>query len=325
MSLYFALLASFILVLIGTTYLISYLLEKNILDVPNNRSNHHIATPRGGGILIIISILLGSSVAGIVNMELIILLFGALFLSIVGFVDDRFDLPIYLRLSAQVFVSLAVISNIPADILIFKNYLPSYIEKSLMILALIYFMNCFNFMDGIDGIASSESIHIALSIFILSFFVVMKSELKHLCLIIIVANLAFLRWNWHKAKIFMGDSGSVSLGFILGWLLIKLALAGGVLASLIIPLYFLSDSLITMGKRLFNGEKIWQAHSKHFYQIAVRNGVSHDLVVKYIWVANIFLTIVAIISIYYSLLSIILAAFTIYMIISHLKKSGPTK
>jgi UDP-N-acetylmuramyl pentapeptide phosphotransferase/UDP-N-acetylglucosamine-1-phosphate transferase len=325
MKLYFALLGVFLFILVGTKYLISYLVQSNMLDVSNNRSNHITPTPRGGGILIIISILLGSMIAGIMNIELITMLFSALFLSIVGFVDDRFNLPISIRFVCQIFVALVFISNIPAEILVFKNYLPLYFEKLLMTIALIWFMNCFNFMDGIDGIASSEAAYIALSIFILSFFVSMKLELKHLCLIVAIANLAFLRWNWHHAKIFMGDSGSVPLGFVLGWLLVKLALAGAVIASIIIPLYFLSDALITMGRRLFNGEKIWQSHSKHFYQMAARNGLSHANIVSYIMIANIFLAIAAIISIKYSLLSIMLAGFTVYVIIMILNKLRPVK
>lgn len=319
MKLYFALLMVFLLIFFGMKYFINYLINNKILDTPNERSNHQNPMPKGGGLLIIIAILIGCIISNTINIEMILLLLGSLFLSIIGFIDDRFNLSIVLRLVCQVFVTTIMIINIQNDdILIFQRYLPSYCIKFIIAIILIGFMNCFNFMDGIDGLASSEAIHISFNILILSSSFLLTQELKKLCLIITTANLTFLKWNWHKAKIFMGDSGSIPLGFILGWMLIKLALSGAIILSIIIPLYFLSDTLITMIKRLYDGEKIWQGHSRHFYQIAVRNGANHASVVMYIMIANIFLTIAAIVSLYNSILAIILAIITILTILYYL-------
>jgi UDP-N-acetylmuramyl pentapeptide phosphotransferase/UDP-N-acetylglucosamine-1-phosphate transferase len=97
-------------------------------------------------------------------------------------------------------------------------------------------------------------------------------------LVLVGASLGFLRWNWHKAKIFLGDIGSIPLGFILGYLLLEQAAAGEWKAALILPLYYLIDATFTLLRRAARGEKFWLPHRQHFYQQAVQRGWRHDQV-----------------------------------------------
>jgi UDP-N-acetylmuramyl pentapeptide phosphotransferase/UDP-N-acetylglucosamine-1-phosphate transferase len=103
---------------------------------------------------------------------------------------------------------------------------------------------------------------------------------------IAAAALGFLPWNWHPARLFLGDVGSVALGFLLGWLLLRLAAEGQWAAAVILPLYYLSDATLTLTRRTLRGEKPWQAHREHFYQRAVAAGLSHAAVVRAVGVAN---------------------------------------
>jgi len=146
-------------------------------------------------------------------------------------------------------------------------------------LAWLWFINLYNFMDGIDGITGIETLVITLGIIVLAQITDGAPDtLQGPALVIAATAVGFLIWNWAPAKIFMGDVGSVPLGFVLGWLLLDLAGEGYVLAALILPGYYLTDATVTLFSRLLRGEKIWQAHRQHAYQQAVQNGLSHGSV-----------------------------------------------
>ncbi len=289
-----------------------------MLDHPNTRSNHQLPTPRGGGIAIMLAIVLAYWWCGEDHTtELNIILGCAVILAIINFLDDKFNISIIWRFALELIACIIVVSGIDCELLILKNYLPVFLEKSIMVIALLWFTNNFNFMDGIDGIAASQSIHIALNVGLLSFLYCL--ELTTISLIIASANAGFLVWNWQRAKIFMGDVASIPLGFILGCFLLKIATHGMLVASIIIALYFIADGLITLLRRLFNKEKIWQAHSKHFYQRAVRAGASHQSVVLKIILCNCFLSIVAILSLDFPIIASIMAATVIVALLLALK------
>ena len=116
-------------------------------------------------------------------------------------------------------------------------------------------------------------------------------------LLIVAACAGFVVWNWHPAKIFLGDIGSVPLGFLLGWLLLALAARGPWEAALILPLYYLADATLTLLRRGARGEKVWQAHREHFYQQAVQNGRSHARVSLAIAGANAGLLLLALLAV----------------------------
>lgn len=151
-------------------------------------------------------------------------------------------------------------------------------------------------MDGIDGITCSETITICIGMVLIAFFSQFPQEVAVFALALAICCAGFLPWNWHKAKIFLGDVGSIPLGFLVGWLLIVLAMYGYWAAALILPAYYFTDAGITLLMRLIRKKKIWQAHSEHFYQQAVRSGKSHSAVVITITVANIGFTGLAVAS-----------------------------
>ena len=156
-------------------------------------------------------------------------------------------------------------------------------------------INLFNFMDGIDGLAATEMIGVGIGFCLLSAFagVTFPHALFAYNLILAAAGCGFLWWNWHPAKIFLGDVGSIPIGFLLGYLLLLAANSGYLFAALILPAYYLSDGTITLARRLWQGKKIWVAHSEHYYQQAVRRGRRHDTVTRYIFGLNILLVFLA--------------------------------
>jgi UDP-N-acetylmuramyl pentapeptide phosphotransferase/UDP-N-acetylglucosamine-1-phosphate transferase len=138
-------------------------------------------------------------------------------------------------------------------------------------------------MDGIDGITGTETACLGVGLHIVAW----PSGDALLAALLAAAALGFLRWNWQPARLFLGDVGSVPLGYLLGYLLLAEAGRGGWAASLILPLYYLADATWTLMRRLFRGERIWQAHREHFYQRAVRAGLAHAAVVRRILAADI--------------------------------------
>ena len=140
------------------------------------------------------------------------------------------------------------------------------------------------------------------------------------------AALGFLRWNWHPARIFLGDVGSVPLGFLLGWLLLSLAASGHPVPALILPMYFLADATITLVRRAARGEKIWEAHREHFYQLAVQSGLRHDQVSGIIMIANIFLIALVFVAMLGSPGPAVWAAVAaVMLLLFFLAKGGPTE
>ena len=178
-------------------------------------------------------------------------------------------------------------------------------------------------MDGIDGSATSEAIHISLGALLLSFIVPeIPTQIIILSLVTLASCLGFIKFNWHPAKIFLGDVGSISLGLICGWILISLALQGLYAAAIILPLFYLADSGLTILKRLLKGKKIWEAHSEHFFQKAIRKGKSHNVVTKKIIRCNFLLLILSLASLYYPITSVITSGVVVIRLLYSLQKKS---
>lgn len=217
----------------------------------------------------------------------------ALALATVSWIDDLRSLGPLPRLSVQLVTALAGVTLLPGPV--FQGLFPFWLDAGLAAIGWIWFVNLFNFMDGIDGITGIEATGIAAGILIIGFISAAGVETLHLhALVIAAAAIGFLAWNWPPAKIFLGDIGSVPLGYLLGWLLLVLAASGHFAAALILPLYYLSDATLTLLRRLARGEKVWQAHRQHFYQQAVQNGRSHGQVSLAIGVVNLALIALAV-------------------------------
>jgi UDP-N-acetylmuramyl pentapeptide phosphotransferase/UDP-N-acetylglucosamine-1-phosphate transferase len=262
---------------LGTAALLPFLRERAILDHPNERSSHHTPTPKGGGIVVIAVVLVAWIGIGIVFESgpfLTWIMPATVFvLAVLSWVDDLRGLPPALRLLFQITAVCVALALRPEPALVFQGVLPVTLDVFAAGLLWVWFINLFNFMDGIDGITGAQALVIGLGIGLVS-----SGPAALLGVIIAGAALGFLKWNWHPAKVFLGDVGSVPLGFLLGWLLLDLAAAGHWAAALILPAYYLFDATITLIRRAVRGEKIWQAHRQHFYQKAVQRGLSHATV-----------------------------------------------
>jgi UDP-N-acetylmuramyl pentapeptide phosphotransferase/UDP-N-acetylglucosamine-1-phosphate transferase len=122
------------------------------------------------------------------------------------------------------------------------------------------------------------------------------------------AMLGFAPFNRPVARLFLGDVGSLPIGLLLAWLMVTLAGQGHLIAALLLPLYFAADATITLGRRLLNGERIWEAHRTHFYQRAIAGGFTVSEVVARVFMTNVVLALLAIVTVrYQTLLSGIVA------------------
>jgi UDP-N-acetylmuramyl pentapeptide phosphotransferase/UDP-N-acetylglucosamine-1-phosphate transferase len=278
---------------LGTRALIPLLRRAAVLDHPNERSSHAAPTPRGGGIAPVAAILfawLALIVTGAVPPLLLVVLFGAALLAAISWIDDLRGLSPAIRLLTQLgAVGLGVIALIPVG-RVFLGWPPAGLDAVAVGLLWLWFINLFNFMDGIDGLAGSEAAAVAIGLMLFAGVGAgLDPGLAALGGTVAAAALGFLVWNWAPARIFLGDVGSVPLGYLIGFLLLDVAARGGWKIALILPLYFLADATLTLARRLAHGEPVWQAHRQHFYQRAVQRGLGHAVVVRRVIAADLIL------------------------------------
>ena len=277
---------AFLLSLLGTRALIP-LLRRRVLDRPNERSSHTTPTPRGGGIALVGAVLivwLGLTATGHLPPALPIIAAAGLGLAAVSWLDDLRGLSPAVRLAAQLAAVAIGMAALPRGAM-FQGWLPPVLDGAAAALLWVWFVNLFNFMDGIDGLAGSEAAAIAIGLIL----IVPTPQTGMLAAAVAAASFGFLVWNWAPARIFLGDVGSVPLGYLLGFLLLGAAARGAWLPALILPLYFLADATITLLRRLARGERVWQAHREHFYQRAVQRGLGHAAVVQRVVAADLLL------------------------------------
>jgi UDP-N-acetylmuramyl pentapeptide phosphotransferase/UDP-N-acetylglucosamine-1-phosphate transferase len=182
-------------------------------------------------------------------------------------------------------------------------------------------INLYNFMDGIDGLAGAETVAICSGVIFLAALTRHVDSDMHLATVLLGASVGFLLLNWHPARIFMGDSGSIPIGFLVGWLMLTLVRQGQWAAALILPLYFIVDATWTLLARSLRGETPWQAHRSHAYQRAVLSGLAPDVVVQRITLANVLLIALAIASLTRPISALVLAACTVIALQFNLGRS----
>ncbi|MBN8827671.1 MAG: glycosyltransferase family 4 protein [Sphingobacteriia bacterium] len=292
------LLISFIISFWAVFYLIKFLKRKKVIDIPVDRSNHVSPTPRGGGLAIVFCVFL---LWPLVNYYYIpnftnTLVFCTclMLLALISFLDDIKSIVFYIRLLIHISVAtFTVYYFFPPIHLVVPKFVPVAIERAGIIFAYVYFINLYNFMDGIDGISSINTLTVLTGISILSYLHNENLNNIYLAAIVVGSTLAFLKFNWPPSKIFLGDVGSISLGYIVGFIALDLGYKGYFWPIFIMCLYYLTDATITLLKRIFNGEKFWEAHSKHFFQIMVKKGYSHKFISKMIGILNIVLIAIA--------------------------------
>jgi len=271
----------------GTGLILRFLRDRAILDHPNERSSHAAPTPKGAGLAIVPIVAAAWLGAGWAAPAAHVGLVAgaALALAALSWLDDLKGLGPLVRLLGHAVAVAAVLTVASPPAPVFAGLLPGWLDRVAAGLLWLWFINLFNFMDGIDGIAGVETAAIGIGIVLVAAIAGLSPAFLVHGLALACAALGFLRWNWYPAKIFLGDVGSVPLGFLLGWLLIGMAAAGQWAAALILPFYYLADATITLLRRGLRGERVWQAHREHFYQRAVGRGLGHAQVVRHVlWV-----------------------------------------
>ena len=286
---------TFVASLAGTRGVLGYLRRRAILDHPNERSSHARPTPRGGG-LAVAAVMIGAwfvvgtgESTALPGVEAVCAV--ALALAALSWVDDLRGLAVHWRLLGQISAVAVTLSVAGHHGPYFAGLLPPALDTVAAGILWVWFINLFNFMDGIDGLSGIESACIGAGVVVTAMVSGAPGPMVPLGIAATATALGFLWWNWQPARIFLGDVGSISLGFLLGWLLLALSASGQWAAALILPSYYLADATITLLRRLLRGERVWHAHREHFYQQAIRRGHSHSAVVGAVLLAN--LTLIA--------------------------------
>ncbi|MGO4570664.1 glycosyl transferase [Microvirga sp. 2TAF3] len=275
------------------------LLVRYALARPNARSSHRIPTPQGGGIAILAATILVAAVLlvwlGMPLGTFLIVAVASILLGLVGAVDDIRPLPAAPRLLLQLLAVAAVV--LVADFRIFPEIVPLSLERAILILGGVWFVNLVNFMDGLDWITVAEMVPITAFIAIAGAAGLLPVPAALTATALCGALLGFAPFNKPVARLFLGDVGSLPIGLLVGWMLLQLAGSGALAAALLLPLYYLMDATITLLRRLARGEKVWEAHRSHFYQKATDNGFSALSVSGRVLALNIELAILAAVTI----------------------------
>lgn len=296
--------ASFVMAFVASYALtglaLMFLLWANLFDNPNERSSHHYPTPRGGG-LAVLPVILGAWVligyffAG-ATQEVFGIAALALVLGAVSWLDDVRNVPVLARLLVQIVVVLGALYVMRDRGPYFGGWLSPDLDILVAGLLWVWFVNLYNFMDGIDGITGVETASIGLGVMAVGFAAGLGDGITMYAGTIAAAALGFLWWNWQPARLFLGDVGSVPLGFLTGWLLLMLMAKGQWAAAAILPLYYLADSTVTLLRRILKGEKFWRPHRSHFYQRATEWRLNHRQASIAVAVAGLLLIVLAVVA-----------------------------
>jgi UDP-N-acetylmuramyl pentapeptide phosphotransferase/UDP-N-acetylglucosamine-1-phosphate transferase len=195
----------------------------------------------------------------------------AVWLTILGALDDAADLPILWRLAGQGAAALLIVFGLPEAFQILPGILPLSVERALLIIGTMGFINAVNFLDGIDWITVAQTVPMAAAVIVMAWLGGVPENVGLMALVLLGATLGFAVFNKHPARIFLGDAGSLPVGLLLAWMLIFVARAD-VEAALLLPLYTIADTGVTLIRRARRGEPLWVAHRSHFYQRAVMLG-----------------------------------------------------
>jgi UDP-N-acetylmuramyl pentapeptide phosphotransferase/UDP-N-acetylglucosamine-1-phosphate transferase len=280
------------------TWAIRPLLLRHALARPNTRSSHRVPTPQGAGIAVIAATLVVAGAimvwSGAPDLKVPVAMFAAsLFIAVVGFADDVKSIDVLPRLLLQAAAVGAIIFTSPGDLRI-APVCPLWIERGLLLLAGLWFVNLVNFMDGLDLMTVAEVVPITAAMVMLGISADFPGSATLVAAALCGAMLGFAPFNRPVAKIFLGDVGSLPVGLLLGWCLLQLALHGQFAAALLLPMYYLFDATVTLLRRMARREPFWAAHRSHFYQRATDNGFSVWRVVREIFALNVVLAALAI-------------------------------
>lgn len=273
-----------------------YALEQRIVDVPNYRSSHAVATPRGGGVAIVQVTLVTLVVLGVNGTlpwsGLIGLVGGGAAVAVIGFLDDLHGMTARRRLVGHFVAAVWVLGwlgGLPPLWTMGNRLDLGWFGNALGVIYVVWILNLTNFMDGIDGIAGIETITVCMS-GVLILRVVEPGAISWLApLVLAAATLGFLVWNWPPAKIFLGDAGSGFLGLMLAAFSVQASWERSALfwSWVILLGVFIVDATVTLIRRLFGGEKVYKAHRDHAYQHAAQQLAAHSTVAYTVGAINL--------------------------------------
>jgi Fuc2NAc and GlcNAc transferase len=272
-----------------------YARRRGLLDLPGPRRSHETPTPRGGGVGLVLALALGLGVAA--AQDLIggslaaVIVIASLARATLSWIDDHRPVSSLARLSFHFLIAAGALWGLGG--LEQLQFGPWQIEnvwlrQSLAVIALVWVTNLFNFMDGIDGLAASQTLFCGAMIAFLA-AIGGSPELAGIALLVAVSGAGFLPWNFPRARIFMGDVGSATLGFVFGLLCVQGANQGvmPVLVSAMVLALFVTDATATFLYRLLGGHQWYTAHREHAYQLWTRRGWSHVRVVAVAMLLNL--------------------------------------
>lgn len=282
----------------------NYALKNGMLDKPNARSSHKVAIPRGGGAGFVITFVVAVLILGFFGIlstfTVLALVGGGTLVAVLGWVDDKHGISVGIRFffhfvaAAWAVFWLGGFSTISIGSITLQL---SWAGSIVAVIGTVWMINMYNFMDGIDGIAGTEAVSVA--VFGGLLLVWQQSYVLAFVSFLLAASvMGFLLWNWPPAKIFMGDVGSVFLGFIFAVIAMWSEQIEAVPFIVWIMLLgvFVIDATITLIKRLSREEKVYEAHRSHLYQLAVRAGYTHKQVTSMVLLINMLLGIIAVLA-----------------------------
>ena len=308
-----------LLILSSSSYFMTWILryiytKKKIFDIPNDRSSHSEPITRGGGLAIVISWYAGITFLffrGSIDNDLYFAFLPGVLLAVISLIDDVVDLKPSIRLITQIItivVTIIILGGFRNFQFFAENSISQVILYFLLVIGMVWFINLYNFLDGIDGYASLEAICLSIA------FLLLTGDILNVLLIAAVTG--FLIWNWPQAKIFMGDVGSTQLGFIIAVLGLHYHNEGSlsIVWWLVLTSPFWFDATVTLFRRWRNKENLSTAHRKHMYQRLVQSGFSHLNVDFFLLSLNAFLILIVIFCSNYEWTQIPVALFTVVLL-----------
>ncbi len=268
-----------------TKLAIGYALDRQVLDLPNDRSSHTVPTPRGGGIAIVATFGFGLTAlwyAGVASTALALAtLVGGGIVAVAGFIDDHRPMPARYRLSMHMAAIVVAIWILGAPQVVDFGAGPVALGAlgfACTVFYMVWFLNLFNFMDGTDGIASMQALFMCLAGAAMIAMAEQGVDAGATPLLLLAgATTGFLFWNWPPAKVFMGDVGSGFLGAVLGLLAVETIVHGPltIWAWLVLGSAFVADTTVTLARRALRREPLAEAHRSHAYQRLSRSFGGH--------------------------------------------------
>jgi Fuc2NAc and GlcNAc transferase len=256
-----------------------FLVSRRQLVIPGERSLHEVPTPQGGGVAIVAATIAAQCVLaalGIVPFKALLAFGGGgIAVAVIGYLDDRRHISPLLRISVHLAAALWALfwlGGLPAISIAGRSMTLGVGGYVLGALGIIWSLNLFNFMDGIDGVAASEATFVALAGAMLSVVIGTSAAAPTVALMLGCACMGFLIFNWPPAKIFMGDVGSGYVGYTIALLVVAAARDNAVnwLVWLILGAVFVVDATLTLARRMLRGERVYEAHRSHAYQRLAR-------------------------------------------------------